>query len=500
MSILTTRDNGIGVVEFLRGKCFFITGSTGFLAKVFIEKILRTVPSVGKIFLMIKGKSKEDILLRLKKEIIEDELFKIVRDIHGKYYQEFMMNKLVPLIGNISEDNLGMDTASSILISNQVHIIVSSAASTTFDERYDIAWNTNVKGPLQLLQLAKKCKKLQLFMHVSTAYVNGERKGIALEEPFSFEARINEENIGFDVATEMTLISDMKEFLQGDNELPQKMKDLGMDRAIIYGRQNTYILTKAICEMEMNKERGNVPIVIIRPTIIVSTFKDPFPGWIQGNRTIDPFFISYTKGLLPGVAGNPATIMDLVPVDMVGNAMIVGIAKHGRIEGKEAGMNVYHVSSSVSNPISLGALFKFVHDYCTALPQSLQTGLQEFKFFNSTDVFSSHIRIETAKQIGLMKPHFGDSKLLLQKQLEYMKRIKRFVYMNNSHQPFVLYQGRFDDSNTKKLLEQMSIEEKNIFVYDIKVINWKSYIQNVHLPGLRRCVIKEQCASVAPKL
>ena len=36
--------------------------------------------------------------------------------------------------------------------------------------------------------------------------------------------------------------------------------------------------------MLINSMRGDIPIVIIRPTIIESTYKDPFPGWIQGNR------------------------------------------------------------------------------------------------------------------------------------------------------------------------------------------------------------------------
>ncbi|WCJ19037.1 Fatty acyl-CoA reductase 1 [Euphorbia peplus] len=495
MSTLTC-DNGIGVVEFFRGKCFFITGSTGFLAKVFIEKILRTVPSVGKIFVLIKGKDKEDILLRLQKEIIEDELFKCIREIQGECYQEFMMKKLVPVVGNICEDNLGMDSASSVLIANQLHILVSSAATTTFDERYDIAWNTNIKGPLQLLEFAKKCKQLQLFVHVSTAYANGEQKGIVLEKPFSFE-----ENIGLDVVTEMTLISNMMEALQNDTELTQKMKDLGMDRALVYGWQNTYVFTKAISEMVMNKERENVPIVMIRPTMILSTYKDPSPGWIQGNRIIDPFFISYGKGLLQGYVGNPATIMDLVPVEMVANAMIAAIAKHGKIERKAAGINVYQVSSSVSNPISLGGVFKFVREYFTRFPLSLsQNGLEEFKLFSSTDTFASHIRIETANQVGLMKQHSDNSKLLLQKQMEYNKRVKRILYMANINRPFCFYQGRFDDSNTKKLLEQMSDEEKNIFGFDINVINWESYINNIHLPGLRKWVIKEQCPSIAAKL
>ena len=37
-------------------------------------------------------------------------------------------------------------------------------------------------------------------------------------------------------------------------------------------------------EMVLGDMRGEVPLVIIRPSVIESTYKDPFSGWIQGNR------------------------------------------------------------------------------------------------------------------------------------------------------------------------------------------------------------------------
>lgn len=37
-------------------------------------------------------------------------------------------------------------------------------------------------------------------------------------------------------------------------------------------------------EMVIDEMRGEVPVAIIRPSVIESTFKDPFPGWMEGNR------------------------------------------------------------------------------------------------------------------------------------------------------------------------------------------------------------------------
>ena len=68
-------------------------------------------------------------------KIINTELFKCLRQIHGKSYQAFMSSKLVPLVGNICESNLGLDEDSFCVIADEVDVIVNSAANTTFDER-----------------------------------------------------------------------------------------------------------------------------------------------------------------------------------------------------------------------------------------------------------------------------------------------------------------------------------------------------------------------------
>ena len=55
-------------------------------------------------------------------------------------------------------------------------------------------------------------------------------------------------------------------------------------RAKLHGWQDTYVFTKAMGEMVINCMRGEVPVVTIRPSVIESTWRDPFPGWMEGNR------------------------------------------------------------------------------------------------------------------------------------------------------------------------------------------------------------------------
>lgn len=50
--------------------------------------------------------------------------------------------------------------------------------------------------------------------------------------------------------------------------------------------------------------------------------------------------------------------------------------------------------------------------------------------------------------------------------------------------------SRFDNSNTQRLMECMSKEERWQFGFDVESIDWKDYISNVHIPGLRKHVMK----------
>lgn len=55
-------------------------------------------------------------------------------------------------------------------------------------------------------------------------------------------------------------------------------------RANFYGWPNTYVFTKAMGEMLVGQLKGNLSVVTVRPTIITSTFEEPFPGWAEGVR------------------------------------------------------------------------------------------------------------------------------------------------------------------------------------------------------------------------
>ncbi|XP_024024401.1 fatty acyl-CoA reductase 2 [Morus notabilis] len=493
--------DGIGILHFLRGKSFFVTGATGFLAKVLIEKMLRTTPDVGKIYLLIKAKNKEAAMGRLKNEIINTELFKRLQQTYGKSYQAFMLSKLVPVVGNVCESDLGLDDALAGTIAKEVDVIVNSAANTTFDERYDVALSINTKGPCHLMNFSKKCKKLKLFLQVSTAYVNGQRQGRIMEKPFRIgetiagEKFISETPPGrlpmLDVKNEMKLAWTSKEAFE-NNAMTQKMKELGLQRAQQYGWQDTYVFTKAMGEMMIDSMRGDVPVVIIRPSVIESTCKEPFPGWMEGNRMMDPIILYYGKGQLTGFLVDPNGVLDVVPADMVVNATLAAMAKHGLSQKPD--INVYQIASSVVNPLVFQDLARLLYQHYNSSPCVDPSGkpihVPSMKLFRSMDDFSEHLWRDTAQRNGLTSMASSNMKLSQKLEVICRKSVEQAKHLANIYEPYTFYGGRFDNSNTQILMESMSEEEKRKFGFDVENIDWTDYITNVHIPGLRRHVMK----------
>ncbi|KAK6229836.1 hypothetical protein SCA6_018787, partial [Theobroma cacao] len=289
------------VVKFLQGKTILVTGATGFLAKVFVEKILRLQPNVNKLYLLLRAADTNSATKRLNGEIISTELFRILRDGWGSEFDLFLSTKVIAVPGDISSENLGLNESKlREHMLREIEIVVHVAATTGFNESF-----------------AKKCDKIKLFLHTSTAYVFGEQAGIILKKPFSVDDTLLK-TCKLDIIEEKRIVDeklDELRFQHAPNEvIKSEMKEFGLKRAKLYGWPNTYVFTKAMGEMLLGNFKGDLPLVIIRPTMIASTYKEPFPGWIEGVRTIDSVIVSYGKGKLTCFPGYPNSALDVASI------------------------------------------------------------------------------------------------------------------------------------------------------------------------------------------
>nr|KYP35467.1 putative fatty acyl-CoA reductase 4 [Cajanus cajan] len=116
------------------------------------------------------------------------DLFRVLRYKWGSDFGSFISKKVVVVAGDVSDQNLGIkDKNTRRLMLEELDIIVHSAATTNLNERYDIEMETNTMGAFHVANFAKNCPKLEIVLHVSTAYVCGEAEGLIVEEPLILE-------------------------------------------------------------------------------------------------------------------------------------------------------------------------------------------------------------------------------------------------------------------------------------------------------------------------
>ncbi|CAD6270284.1 unnamed protein product [Miscanthus lutarioriparius] len=207
-----------------------------------------------------------------------------------------------------------------------------------------------------------------MLLHVSTAYVACEQQGLLLEKPFQISEMIKQ-GCHLDIDAELKLVDSIKADLMhssGNSEQLEKktMKKLGLKRARHFGWANTYVFTKDMGEMLLEHFRGPLPVVVVRPSMVTSIYHDPLPGWIEGTRTIDTIIAAYAKQTIPRFIGHGDVILDVIPGDMVVNAMVAAMAIHWN----EKGQVVIHVTSSLQNPLSTATTLDIMYRYFSTNP------------------------------------------------------------------------------------------------------------------------------------
>ncbi|PHT38386.1 hypothetical protein CQW23_21959 [Capsicum baccatum] len=277
---------------------------------------------------------------------------------------------------------------------------------------------------------------------LAKAYVNGEREGLIYEKPFTMGESITKEKVtshspstkfpSLNAASELDFVSKLKNAIK-NNGFEQIMKDLGDERAKLFGWQNTYSFTKAIGEMVIENMREDIPIVIVCPSTMTTSYQEPFPGWIQGFRVIDPTIIFYGKGEFPGILANPNLPIDVVPVDMVVNATMAAITKHGHLKIPE--LNVYHVASASVNPLLVSQFFDYCYEFFQSVPYVNSKGdqvmVKKMKYFDNISNFSNYIFEQLLKQHDevrdLTEVEHSKMQMRFKRKLEYLENFSKMM-------------------------------------------------------------------------
>ncbi|KAI3963884.1 hypothetical protein MKW92_036898 [Papaver armeniacum] len=497
-----------GIVQSPENKTILVTGSTGFLSKLFVEKVLRVQPNVKHLFLLLCDADALSPTQRLNKDVIGKELFRVLRKKHGFGFDSFISKKVTPIFGDVSLEDLGIkDPELKRKMQKEINIVANFAATTNFNDRYDVALAVNTMGAKHVLNFAEKCENLELFLHVSTAFVcTGETPGVILEKPLSQTLKGSSSILDI-IEEEIKLIQQtLDEFKAEQVSKKQEsvaMKELGLERAKLYGWPNTYAFTKALGEIAIGRHLNrNFPVVIIRPTAVTGTYRDPFPGWIEGFKALDPMVIGVGRGKLPCFLGDYKSFFDIIrfkglfasinseydlmkriPGDMVVNSIIMEMVNHGKANNLifSRGDNniVYHIGSSThTEPTRIVKLLEYAYDYFLENPVWMGGDTDQTVkpvFFPTMSSFQLHINNNYIVPVK-------------EKKFQFAKRLAEL------YEPYVLFKGIFDTSTSNELRMWSKAYygpgEADIFDFDPKHIDWKDYMMNIHIPGLVKYVVK----------
>lgn len=157
-----------------------------------------------------------------------------------------VFRKLIPIQGDVSEENLGISDADRQIIIQNVNVVIHSAATLDFHESLRPTVNTNLLGTRRVMVLCSEIRNLAGMVHVSSAYVNSY---LVECEEILYPAPENAEKI-------IKLASELSE------------EELNAKQASILGEHpNTYTFTKHLAEHEVDKFAARFPCGIVRPSM-----------------------------------------------------------------------------------------------------------------------------------------------------------------------------------------------------------------------------------------
>ncbi len=512
----------LAVRETLANRHILLVGVTGFIGKVWLVDLLENVSSIAKITLLIRRNRTTSAQRRFEKIIEESPAFDTLQARHGRQLGAFLREKLEVVEGDVSLPGLGLDEATQARLAKSLDLIVNSAGLTDFNPDLREALASNVDSAVHLLAFLRKCNHAGL-MHLSTCYVVGMRDGRVGEELQDNYTPAQDSN--FDAQREVDSLREMIGRIEARAESPELTRALrrqalgragdpsavpaeeldgvlkrnrvrwsrnrllrvGMRRAQHLGWPNTYTYTKSLGESILSRHGQDLPIAIVRPSIVESSMRSPFVGWNEGINTSGP--LSYLLGTnFRQLPTNERKCLDVIPVDMVCRGMtLIAAAIVARRNAR-----VYQLATSAINPVNMGRSIEL-------------TGLAHRKHYRTQQGIEHWFKVKF-ETIPVSKQRYERLSIPMQKAV--VSRINRFAVILRMkkaplarqerdllraeklielYEPFILHNEHvFESENARLLSAALSPDERALFAFDPESIDWWDYWINIHIPALRR--------------
>lgn len=453
------------VADFYAGRSVFLTGATGFVGKVLVEKLLRSCPEVARVYLLIRGKRGAHIDQRLK-DLTDSKVFDDLRE-----NAPSSLDKLVGVAGDVSQDGLGLSDQDVARLSADVSVVFHSAARITFDTDLAQAVQINIRGTQRIVALCRRLPHLKAFVHASTCYVHPEKP---LLDEVIYDGPVP-----------------LQELLDGvDSGQPQVIQQL-IDRILLATNcTNVYSGTKAVTEQWLRDTCNDLPLSIVRPSIVTAAAKEPMPGWIDNIKGPPGVIVGASMGFLRAFRYEPTAVGDIIPVDFCVNLMLVA-AWHRSIIKPET-QEIFNCATGDLKPLTWGECFDQGMDIMMNYP------IKNMFWYPSRSNSTNMVLHTLEKYVYHTLPaYFIDgARALTGRTREAVRQYQRAHRLMDCLESYSVQQWRFTTRNIVKLIGDMSDYDREAFDFDVRRLDWLPYIET-YILGVRQFIHKEDLTTLA---
>ncbi len=507
----------------LAGKNVLVTGITGFLGQAVFERLLLDFPDT-RITVLVRPQLGSSGRQRVE-SLVTRPTFEPVRERIGNDGLARALEERVAVVEGDLDGELGE-------FPNDIDVVLHCAATVAFDPPIDEGFRTNLLGAVRFYEAVLAAGNTPYLVHISTAYVAGNRKGVIPETTLAHRVDWRTEaDLALQARRDAEAASRRPEILDSlmakatkehSRAGPQTVADDAEDRRkrwvtkrlVAYGRAraqtlgwpDNYTFTKAMGERAVEElaVEHEVPLSIVRPSIIESALSHPSPGWIEGFKMAEPIILAYGRGTIPEFPGIPEGIVDIIPVDLVVNAMLA-VAAHPPEPAKPA---FFHVSSGARNPLRYLGMYEIVKRYFEEHPLPERGGgavdVPEWKFPGELRVQrllkTAERGIELADKVVSHLPkskRMRDLVTRVDRDRGRIEFVRRYADLYNAYtKAEVIY----TDDRTLELFGSLSSADRERFPFDAAAIDWRYYLADVHCPAVTIGLRALSTARVKPKV
>ena len=497
------------ICDLLAGKKIVMTGVTGFIGEQLLWKVLTQCPDTTTgVIVRRKGSvtARQRVAGLLGKKIFAE----VVAEAGG--VEALMEARVQVLEGDLPEvPDLPAD----------LDVLLHCAGDVSFDPPIDSAFLTNVVGTKALLGKLREAvtddegnlSKVPHYVHVSTAYTAGRRRGAIPESAHVHDVDYDAETLAALAmkkhvearsrsSEQLTKLREEAEALHRqagylttseDTErrrlawVKEELVAAGTERARSLGWTDVYTFAKAMAERVVVDLASDFQVSIVRPAIVESSLRYPYPGWIEGFKMADPIILAYGRGQLPEFPASPDAVIDIIPCDMVVNAIIAVCATKPEVGQTE----YYHCSSGARNPLTFRGVYEHVRNYFSEHPYTSGQGstpLSTWTFPGAEPVarflWVADKGVKVGNKLlsyaprGKQTRRFASSLDKTRKQLDFLGK-----YMT-LYGEYLQSELHFVDDCTLALHSSLHPDDAAKFGFDSASYNWRHYLEEVHIPAI----------------